>query len=414
MIIQMNWQSNLLNSLYSFATPMMVYFLLSAIGFAFLFWAKTTNNQSIRYFFYIPANKSKSKTLQLGGLPLNVLIISLLFWVTNNLNTSIQEKTILLSSLVLYVGVLFYGYLDDRFEIRPIFKLNAQLLIALTYSLITSHSFSLYYSSYAFVFNFFVIMATINGTNLLDGLDTMSFKIFFGTLCYFTILAAITSSITLMFFSLMLLSIVLPFYFLNRPPAKVYLGEIGAGTIAISAIVMSNLAFLTLTQTHQPLKASTYSILPLLIPSMELTVSFIRRFLNKRSPFKGDRLHIHHILRDHYKFSSSKITNFYLIVQLSLCAFGFFMISYIGSITGVLITTFILGLALLKFGQKHWVTNDLIPINLLSLFQLSLKSRVKIISGSALNDFQIHLLVPEEMNQDSLSDSYIEEKTQAS
>ncbi|MBC7712063.1 MAG: undecaprenyl/decaprenyl-phosphate alpha-N-acetylglucosaminyl 1-phosphate transferase [Rhizobacter sp.] len=378
----------------SFTTPALILCALSSLGFLLLFWAKKTHNQSIRYFFYIPANKSKNQTLQLGGLPINLLFISTVIWLANKTSTTVQEETILFSSLVLYCGVLFYGYLDDRFEIRPIFKLAGQLFIALTYSLVTANTLHPFNSSVAFVFNFFMIMTTINGTNLLDGLDTMAFKIFAGTLGYFTILAMLISSTTLALYSISLLGILLPFYFLNRPPAKVYLGEIGAGSLAMSAITLSNLAFLTLTHTNQPLKASTYAVLPLLIPAMELIVSFVRRFLNKRSPFKGDRLHIHHILRDHYKFSSTQITNYYLFAQVCLCTLGFFMIFSVGSIMGVVATVMFLNLLLLKFGQKHWVTKDLMPINLNSLFQLSLKSKVKIISGAALNDFQIHLLDP--------------------
>lgn len=405
----MNWLLNTSKFILSFHTPMMLLCTLSAVGFALLFLAKKSSYQSIRYFFYIPANKSHNKALQLGGLPINILMMAIVVWLANKTTTTVQEQTVLFSSLVLYTGVLFYGYFDDRFEIRPIFKLAGQLFISLTFSLATAHTLYPQNSSLSFLFNFFMIMATINGTNLLDGLDTMAFKIFAGTLVYFVLLATVIWSPTLAYFALSLLAVLIPFYFLNRPPAKVYLGEIGAGSLAMSAIILSNLSFLTLTQTNQPLKASTYAVLPLLIPAMELAVSFIRRFLNKRSPFKGDRLHIHYILKDHYKLSSTLITNYYLTAQLSLCSIGVFMIYSVGSLLGVVATTMILSLVLLKFGQKHWVTKDLIPINLNSLFQLSLKSKVKIISGNALNDFQIHFVdTPHD-------DEYTqEEKSQAS
>lgn len=388
----MNLFTNPINLLLANLYILAIFASLSSLGFLFLFWAKGSKKQSVRYFFYIPANKSKTNTLQLGGLPLVMVIIGMIAWLAHQPATSIQEKSILLFSLILYSGVLCYGYLDDRFEIRPIFKLAGQIIIALSYSLASSQILYPSNSSYAFLFNFILIMTTINGTNLLDGMDTMSFKIFLGTLIYFAVLSSITFSDTSTFLTYSLLAILLPFYILNRPPAKVYLGEIGVGAIAISAVVLSNLAFLTLTQTEQPLKASTYSILPLIIPGMELAVSFLRRFLNKRSPFKGDKLHIHHILHSHYKMSPNKIITYYFLSQISLCFFGFFMIQKIGSVIGVVITTLTLCLGLLQFGKKHWVTKDLIPINLLSFFRLSLKSRVKIISGSALNDFQVHVI----------------------
>jgi UDP-GlcNAc:undecaprenyl-phosphate GlcNAc-1-phosphate transferase len=393
----MSIETNLLNLIYSNKTPYLFFLLSSVAGFIFLFWTKQAKAQWIRYLFYIPANKSQTKTLQLGGLPVNLISMGLLVWLSKQSYVSIAEKNVLLSAIILYVGVLFYGYLDDRFEVKPIIKISAQLFLALTYSLSVARLLQPNNPQWAFIINFLVIIVSINGTNLLDGLDTMSFKIFSGTLIYFGILALICNSPVSLIMSVSLMLILLPFYFLNRAPAKVYLGEIGVGTIAVSGILLANLAFRTLVQTEQPLRASTYAALPLILSCMEVAVSFFRRLINNRSPFKGDKLHIHHILSNHYQLKSSTITNIYFLLQALFCTLGFLIIYKMGSLLGIALVSVTLVVAIFSFGFKFWITKDIIPLNLESLLRKGQREKIKILSGQALNDFQVHI-IPEQYN----------------
>jgi UDP-GlcNAc:undecaprenyl-phosphate/decaprenyl-phosphate GlcNAc-1-phosphate transferase len=55
-------------------------------------------------------------------------------------------------------------------------------------------------------------------------------------------------------------------------------------------------------------------ILLMLLPGIDMLRLFVKRILNKKSPFKGDRNHIHHLLL--YKLGLTK-TNLILILLMT-------------------------------------------------------------------------------------------------
>jgi UDP-GlcNAc:undecaprenyl-phosphate GlcNAc-1-phosphate transferase len=397
----MNQLVNTLNLIFPHTIAFALFFLLSCVGFLLLFWAKKTNIQLIRFLFYIPANKSRTKALQLGGLPLVFVITTAICWLYFQPYTLIMERPLLMLSLILFLGVLLIGYIDDRFELRPRYKLAGQICIALAYSFASS---TILYPQHPLVvgcINFLLVIITLNGTNLLDGLDSMLFKIFFASLLYFFTFALFFSLTSTVVLVLALICIFLPFAFLNKAPARVYLGEIGAGSIAASTIILSNILFFNLEDKKQPIISASYAALPLLITGIELVVSFLRRLINKKSPFKGDKLHVHYLLQEHYKLHSKAITNYYFLFQFSLCLFGFLLIQMSGAIAGTVIIILLpLGI-MMYFGRRHWVAKNLPANKLFTLFKTKVKSNVKIISGSVINDFQV-FIIPENSNIASL------------
>ena len=79
------------------------------------------------------------------------------------------------------------------------------------------------------------------------------------------------------------------------------------------------------------------SILILLIPFLDATVTFTRRILQKKSPLKGDRGHFHHLLLD-LGWSVPKIARFYWITT-----FAFGVIGLLGSDKFLVQTVLVIG-----------------------------------------------------------------------
>ncbi|MFZ4713410.1 MAG: hypothetical protein ACOYL6_06850 [Bacteriovoracaceae bacterium] len=367
--------------------------VVSALGYIALFSAKKLPFPFLRSFFFITANKSTNVTLQLGGMPTNISLILLFLGALEFFPMTADQNKMVSYTLMLVVGVMFYGYLDDRYEIRPIFKLLHQVILATIFSYLTSDLLYPANTVAPFLINFIVVMTALNGVNLLDGLDTMSFKIFAATLIFYTYLGL---EYNLSSFFLIItagsMALLIPFYFLNRAPAKVYLGEIGAGGLASAGVGLANLFCLEMKGQMRMSNSLTLALAPLILPATELGISFLRRFFNNRSPFKGDKLHVHHLLNQKWGLKAAHVGTLYGVFQMALCLSANFVTFHIGAFVGFLTTTFLVIACYLYFGRPHWVGEDFIPINLQNLFHIGLEKKVKIISGGVLTDFQIHLI----------------------
>ncbi|OUR98691.1 hypothetical protein A9Q84_04565 [Halobacteriovorax marinus] len=279
---------------------------LNLIILLIIYKAKKFKSENLRSVLYIPARKSKTDAVVLGGLALSIsnLYVIQFFYSAGILGTF--EKFSCLGYLLASFLVTIHGYLDDKFEIAPKVKLLSQLFAVITFSM-----FFVFVLPTKFIFIYIPIaifwgFGTLNGSNLLDGLDTMSVKvssIVFLTFCSIAYLYNIKIVLTLVPF---FWCAILCFYVFNRAPAKIHLGEIGPNLLGTSYIFFSSLIYINSFNRVGNFNALILSILPLSIPMSELGVSFLRRLYFKKSPFKSDRLHLHHILTRERKYSSSK------------------------------------------------------------------------------------------------------------
>lgn len=136
------------------------------------------------------------------------------------------------------------------------------------------------------------ILVITNAVNLIDGIDGLAAGI-----CLISAVVLFTISHMFGEYSLSLLSVVLVgalFGFIrwNLPPAKIYLGD--TGSLFLGFI----LAAIALTERRKGSVTVTL-LVPLIIlavPLIDTGLAFFRRLLSGQSPFKGDRLHIHHRL----------------------------------------------------------------------------------------------------------------------
>lgn len=116
----------------------------------------------------------------------------------------------------------------------------------------------------------------------------------------------------------------------NFYPQKIMPGY-GAGSLA--GYFLSVLAILS------GAKVAT-TLMVLAIPTADGLFTIARRLLAGKSPFWGDRGHLHHKLMDYYGWGKRRIAFFYIISSASLGILSLYL-STTGKILTILITTFI-------------------------------------------------------------------------
>ena len=279
------------------------------------------------YFFKDPIAKSlklydtpnktikfhKKKTPKLGGLVLifNGLIIlyfSIIF------KENIFSKTIILAIICSLVGLL-----DDIIDIAPRKKFIILTLIIITF-LFFNHEFrieKIIYENILFqkiiifqnkefisiVLTVLCYLLIINAYNMSDGHNGIASLIALSWFLYF-----LNYKSPIYFFLVpIIISIFLIFIFNIR--SKIFLGD--SGNYFISALFAS----LIINQNNITNNFFAEEIFILLmLPGIDMLRLFIIRIINKKNPFKGDRQHIHHYLKN-------KIKNDYLVLILYLILF---------------------------------------------------------------------------------------------
>ena len=169
------------------------------------------------------------------------------------------------------------------------------------------------------LFTIFVFIIIVNSINFIDGVDGLAIteiiKIFL-IFIFFT-----NQDPSLNFLAIITSGSLLPLYFFNyKREKKIFLGDGGSlflGTlVCIFTFNFLNSNFEFNISFNKPL----YSILILLYPLTDLLRVFVLRIHKKKSPFKPDKNHLHHILL------KKNIQHWFIALLLPIC---FLLISII-------------------------------------------------------------------------------------
>ena len=384
-------------------------FMAGVASFSLLIIASNSRFSFIRGLFYVPARKSITNAVQLGGLPLSITIVLGFLQVFNHNNFSsffsvldhYTFKYWFFSASI----IAFYGYFDDRFELRPVVKLMLQVFSIFTFALLESRVLFPHWSAVAFVVISFVGLGVINGSNLLDGLDTLTIKLGMVSLGAFAIISFNYSMASVAVTTLITASALGSFYLFNKEPAKIHLGEIGGSFLGFSLILMSCLTYTGLTRMRfGHWNAFATCLMPLALPMTELSVSFLRRIYNRKSPFRGDKYHLHHILKNYHHYSPSHASTVFSLGYAACLAVGFSIGHFFGPMIGTGTLFLSLTLSYITLGRKHWSTKDAIDLKPKALFDFLLKKDVSVISSFEVDDFQIEIIGEKEMKEESFID----------
>jgi UDP-N-acetylmuramyl pentapeptide phosphotransferase/UDP-N-acetylglucosamine-1-phosphate transferase len=394
----LDWQTLLIFCASTFTGGMILFKLLLYLA---------NSDFRIKKYVHIPARKSSTNAIQFGGLPLSLAIWLCCFAMIKMKLAPDHWHDVVKIFLTTSPLVIIYGYLDDKYEIRPIFKLFFQFTVVLWASLSYAGQAHQENTALFFLATSFVGMGVLNGANLLDGLDTQTIKLHTVSFLFFIALGFYAQDTFLIVLACSLLSALWSFYPFNKEPAKIHLGEIGGPFLGFSQLMLACGLFINLKKMglSSNINSYTLAILPLTLPMIELSVSFLRRLYNKKSPFAGDKLHIHHLLCHYFRYSPSKASSMMGAAYLSASVMSFVMLFLSVPYSAI----FIIQLAVqsgayLAIGKKHWKGSDTLEISAKSLFDYIRKKDVTILEASIFDDFEFQILDEKEV-QHKLHDS---------
>lgn len=261
-------------------------------------------------------------TPTLGGIAIFFgLIISFSFF-KDYLNLS--DVKYLVPTLIF---IFFTGVKDDILILTPLKKLISQFICAFTVVIFGGLRINSFYGIlgiqelpvlFSIVFTIFLIIGIINCYNLIDGSDGLAASLGLLSSVSFGLWFLLTENWTLSFLSFSLTGSLIGFLYYNWQPAKIFMGDTGAMligfVISILAIQFTELNKLQEVYHLQTATTGKYwiyasasvAVSVIAIPLFDMIRVFVIRLLEKRSPFKSDRNHIHHILKD-LGFSHRKI-----------------------------------------------------------------------------------------------------------
>jgi len=256
---------------------------------------------------------------KLGGIPLLIGYLAampLIYWlVLPTGDDALRLRGVLLGTLVMFIG----GWLDDRYDLSPRFNFLIQglgaviamahlIFIELFTNPITGKE-ETFLRWFALLFSLFWMMGMMNAVNFLDGLDGLASGVGIIALLMFAWHSARLgeqSGVALFAVSLFPVALAgalvgfLPF---NFAPARIYLGTAGVYLLGYN---LATLAILS------PAKIAT-ALLVLAIPILDVAWRVVDRLIHGRSPFQGDRGHLHFLLVDRGMRVRPLVVGYYLV-----------------------------------------------------------------------------------------------------
>jgi UDP-GlcNAc:undecaprenyl-phosphate GlcNAc-1-phosphate transferase len=248
----------------------------------------------------------KGRIPRLGGIAIFFgLLFSQLYFVLNVQFTGNQLESYLLLLFVLCLLFLL-GLLDDLVNVRANFKFLIQLVVGFVIVVqadvrIASLEglFGVYElpEIYSYTYSIILLVFLINAFNLIDGLDSLSSSLGIVVFSCFLYIFVFNNMYIESFLCISVLGSLLGFWFYNKPPAKIFMGD--SGTLGIGLLLAY--CSLRLSSASLDLSGAVNPVIPMVIlayPAIDTLRVFTNRIVKGRSPFSPDRNHIHHILYD--------------------------------------------------------------------------------------------------------------------
>jgi UDP-GlcNAc:undecaprenyl-phosphate GlcNAc-1-phosphate transferase len=278
-----------------------------------------------------PSDRSVSKRENLplmGGLAIAAgtalaLVLSLIF---------VGADVALTHLLGLVLGglvILGVGIWDDRFGLGAAAKFAGQLVAAV---IAVAAGFQLGYitepisqTSYflprpvAWAVSLLWIVGVTNALNLIDGLDGLATGVGSIICATLTVIVWQAGEPFGMLLGVALLGGMLGFLPYNFPPARIFLGDTGALFIGFMLALLS-------LEGYRQVTVLTFVVplFALAVPILDTALSILRRVRTGRSPFRADRLHIHHRLLATRGSPRAAVLQFYFLTAcFSLIAVSF-------------------------------------------------------------------------------------------
>ena len=224
-----------------------------------------------------------------GGL---VILVSLMITLgILRLQLSNEVRGILLGALVM----MLWGLLDDRFNLRPSFKIFGQLLAAL---IIISFGVQVHITKIDWLdllITIFWFIGLTNAFNFVDSMDGLAVGLAGIASAFFMMVTLDSAQPELAFLSAAFLGTMIGCFFYNAPPARMFLGDSGSLTLGF-ALAAIGIAY-TPAQAGLPQGVSWFTpILVLGVPIFDMVLVVISRLRKRKPIYLANTDHVYHRL----------------------------------------------------------------------------------------------------------------------
>ncbi len=223
------------------------------------------------------------------------------------------------------------GLYDDRWGVKPQWKLAGQVAASLPFALwggairtVGVLGIQCTLGVWSVPFTIFWLVACSNVINLIDGMDGLAGTISCIALLTLAAMATLMGRYEIAAVAMVAAASVAGFLVHNWPPAKIFLGD--SGSLMLGFLIGALAIQATLKQA-----AGFMLIVPLIlisVPVFDTAMAILRRKLAGRGISEADRGHIHHRLLDQ---GLSRTQSLLLIAGLSIAMAGFCVLSVLAN-----------------------------------------------------------------------------------
>ncbi len=339
------------------------------------------NISGLRGLMDNPVKRSshKTPTPTFGGVAIFAgILIGYMIW-------NFGDEGILIHKVFAGTVILFFlGVKDDLYALSPTKKLIVQVLasaiVVIGSDLRISDLFGIFgisHISYIFsiLLTIFIFVAMINSFNLIDGIDGLAGGIAMIASTGFGMWFLVNHHYSLACLALCLAGSLVGFLRFNfSQNQKIFMGDTGSLIIGYITTVLA-VKFIHLNVMHaweadiSFVSAPIIAVVILIIPIFDTIRVFSIRILRGKSPFKADRLHMHHLLIDN-NLSHMQASFSLYFTTIIFTAITYFARSYF---TNTQLCFFILFLLICYF-----VTGNLLEVRRLKLKKEELSASDKV------------------------------------
>lgn len=207
--------------------------------------------------------------------------------------------------LIAVIPIFIFGLWDDIRGIPPALKLVGQLLavaaliwMGVSIQVLESPEFFLGSSGQInlyldWVLTILWVVGITNAFNFVDSMDGLAIGIAAVALAFFMLVTLAAGQTELSYFSAILLGTCIGLYFLNSPPARMFLGDSGAQTLGFI------LAALAIAYRPQGANQSSSWVVPFMllgVPIFDMVLVVISRLRQRKPIYKAGLDHTYHRL----------------------------------------------------------------------------------------------------------------------
>lgn len=234
--------------------------------------------------------------------------------------------------------IFLVGLKDDVFVLSPAKKFWAQVIVAILIVFLTDIRITNLHGMFGIreipyvvsvIMSIFIIIAITNAFNLIDGIDGLAASMGIISSACFGVWFFLTENMEFAVLCFAISGALLGFIHNNvtkNLEKKLFMGDTGSlliGFVLACVAIQFNESNLLIKGDYKIISAPAVSIGIMFMPLFDTLRVMIVRITKRKSPFKPDRQHVHHLLL------SLRYTHVQATALLSVASIGFIIVSFL-------------------------------------------------------------------------------------